>query len=58
MLFSFIAKSLVMVFSHLIRFYRIYSYIHFYFPIIFIYVCFFCSIVPEVTEFWFQRINF
>ena len=38
MLFSFIAKSLVTVFSYLIHFYRIYSYIHFYFPIIFIYV--------------------
>ena len=39
----------VWLWDYLIYFYCIYSYSHFYFPIIFIYVCLFCLILPKVS---------
>ena len=41
----------IWLWNYLIHFYCIYSYIHFYFPIIFIYVCLFCLTLPEVLNF-------
>ena len=48
----------IWLWNYLIHFYCIYSYIHFYFPIIFIYVCLFCLILPKVSEFQFKKQTF